>query len=151
MRHCHPRRANKASEGRGSRCATRLALGVSAAALVLAASVHAQDSSAFNPPPFTCETWIAAKPQFGQPRASAGARHLAWVMDFIAAHDREPDRDYYGGKIDLTDGVEGGEITAWMDGYCGAHPRDALADAAAALVRDLEARWLTSHGRQNGR
>ncbi|HWC62594.1 MAG TPA: hypothetical protein VG501_03155, partial [Rhizomicrobium sp.] len=108
---------------------TRLAFTV--AALLIAAPVHAQNTA----PPFTCETWIAAKPQFGQPPSSAGARHLAWVMDFIAAHDREPDRDYYGGKIDLTDGVEGSEITAWMDGYCGAHPRDALADAAALLVR----------------
>jgi hypothetical protein len=130
---------------------TRLALFLSVAALLVAAPLCAHAQEPFNPQTATCETWNAAKPQFGQPPSSAGALHLTWVMDYIAAHDREPDRDYYGGKIDLTDGVEGGEITAWINGYCAAHPRDALAEAAAALVRDLEIRWVASHGRQNGR
>jgi hypothetical protein len=130
---------------------TRLALLASVAALSVAASARAQIPPAFDPRTATCETWNAAKPQFGQPPTSTGARHLSWVMDFIAAHDREPDRDYYGGRIDLTDGVEGSEITAWMNGHCATHVRDTLGDAAAALVRDLEIRWVASHGKVGGR
>jgi hypothetical protein len=72
-------------------------------------------------------------------------------LDYIAAHDREPDRDYYGGQIDLTDGVDANEVIAWMDGYCTAHPHDNLDEAAGALVRDLGTRWITSHAKQNGR
>ena len=121
-------------------------LGLSLAALLAAAPLHAQDLAAqpFDPRAATCQTWTAAKPQPGAPS-------LSWVMDFIAAHDREPERDYYGGGIDLTDGVDAGEITAWMNGYCAAHPRDSLAVAAAALVSDLSARWVASHARQDGR
>jgi hypothetical protein len=73
------------------------------------------------------------------------------VFDYIIAHDQEPPRDYYGGQINLTDGVEPGEIETWMDTYCATHPRDALAQAAAALVRDLSVRWVASHSRRDGR
>ena len=69
---------------------------------------------------------------------------MSLVFDYIAQHDREPDRDYYAGQIDLTDGVDAAEIAAWMDGYCAANPRDNFEQAAAALVRDLEARWIKS-------
>ena len=99
----------------------------------------------------TCETWNEDKPPSGQPPSPARAAQLSLVFDYIVAHDREPDRDYYAGQIDLTDGVDATEIAAWMDGYCAVNPRDGMERAAAALVSDLSARWITSKQKQNGR
>jgi len=109
-------------------------------ALLVCAPVRAQDAG--QPAALraaTCETWNEAPPP-----SPARATQLSLVFDYIVAHDREPDRDYYAGQIDLTDGVDAAEIAAWMDGYCAANPHDGLEQAAAALVRDLEVRWIKS-------
>ena len=113
-------------------------------ALLVSTPVRAQDlAQAATLRAATCETWNEAKPPSGQSASAARAFQLSLVFDYIVAHDREPDRDYYAGQIDLTDGVDAAEIAAWMDGYCAANPRDGLEQAAAALMRDLEARWIT--------
>jgi hypothetical protein len=127
----------------------RLALVPLALALPVSAPARAQDFA--QPRTATCETWNAAKLPSDQPASPARASQLSLVFDYITAHDQEPPRDYYGGGINLTDGVEPGEIESWMDGYCAAYPRDNLEQAAAALVSDLSARWISSHSRQTGR
>ena len=61
---------------------------------------------------------------------------MSLVFDTITAHDREPERDYYAGQMDLTEGVDAAEVATWMDSYCAANPRDGFEQMAAALVRD---------------
>ncbi|HWY63283.1 MAG TPA: hypothetical protein VNW15_15385 [Rhizomicrobium sp.] len=119
-------------------------------ALLVSASVRAQDiAQPVTPRATTCETWNAAKPPPGQAPSPIRASQLSLVFDYITAHDREPDRDYYAGQIDLTENVDAGEVATWMDSYCAANPRDGFEQMAAALVRDLSARWLNSN--RNGR
>jgi hypothetical protein len=126
------------------------ALASPAAVLSVSAPVRAQDiAGPVTPRATTCETWNAAKPPPGQPPSPLRASQLSLVFDYITAHDQEPDRDYYAGQIDLTEGVDAAEVATWMDGYCAANPGDGFEQAAAALVRDLSARWLTSN--RNGR
>jgi hypothetical protein len=112
------------------------------ATLLIATPVWAQELKLADPP--SCASWNAAKPLAGQtsPVRMSG---LAWVFDAIAAHDAEPDRDYYGGGIDLTDGIDANEIASWMDGYCRAHSEGNLGQAAAALIGELSLRWTKSH------
>jgi hypothetical protein len=127
-----------------------IALASPAVVLLVSAPVRAQGlAQPVTPRATTCETWNAAKPPPGQPPSPLRASQLSLVFDYITAHDREPDRDYYAGQIDLTEGVDAAEVATWMDGYCAANPRDGFEQAAAALVRDLSARWLTSP--RNGR
>jgi hypothetical protein len=140
---------------RGSSVKFRLALALMAlaspaAALLVSTPVRAQDiAQSVAPRATTCETWNAAKPPPGQAASPARTSQLSLVFDTIIAHDREPERDYYAGQIDLTEGVDAAEVATWMDNYCAANPRDGFEQAAAALVNDLSNRWLTS--RKNGR
>lgn len=92
----------------------------------------------------SCQTWNTAKPQSGQPASAARASQLSFLFNYVAAHDQEPDRDYYAGQIDLTEGIDAAEVATWIDEYCAANPRDGFEQVAAALVRDLSARWITS-------
>jgi hypothetical protein len=120
----------------------RIGLGLALGALLLAMPVSAQDrkpSQTLDALSVHCADWTAGN-------ASGRASYLNWVLDYIAAHDAEPDRDYYGGQIDLTEGLTGDDLAARMDGYCAAHPRDSLAHAAAALISELGARWVTRRG-----
>jgi hypothetical protein len=140
---------------RGSSVKFRLALALMAlaspaAVLLVSAPVRAQDIAQIaTPRAMTCETWNAAKPPPGQPPSAARASQLSRVFDTIIAHDREPERDYYAGQINLTESVDAAEVATWMDNYCAANPRDGFEQAADALVRDLSARWLTPN--RNGR
>ena len=127
-----------------------MALASPAAVLLVSAPVRAQGlAQPVTPRATTCETWNAAKPPPGQPPSPARASQLSLVFDYIIAHDREPERDYYAGQIDLTEDVGAGEVATWVDSYCGANPRDGFEQMATALVRDLSARWLAS--KRNGR
>jgi hypothetical protein len=108
--------------------------------LLAATAVHAQDRGTA-----TCESWNADRPSSGQQPSPARTSDLSWVFDTIAAHTKEPERDYYAGQIDLTAGMDAGDVAAWMDSYCAAHARDNLEQAATALLGDLTTRWLKSH------
>jgi len=122
----------------------------SLAALPISAPVRAQGTAQTVAPRATsCETWNEAKPQPGQPASQARASQLARVFDAIIAHDREPERDYYAGQINLTEKVDAADVATWLDAYCAANPRNGFAQMADALVRDLSTRWLTSN--RNGR
>ena len=120
----------------------RLALGLSIAALLAGAPAHAQTHD----PAQSCESWNAA-----MPASAVRASFLSFVLDAIATHDAEPDRDYYGGQIDLTDGIDANELASMLDGYCSANPRGTPREAADALVRDLGARWVASHAGRDRR
>ena len=127
-----------------------LALASPAAALLVSAPVRAQDiAGPVTPRATTCQTWNEAKPPPGQPPSPVRASQLSLVFDYIAAHDREPERDYYAGQMDLTEGVDAAEVATWIDAYCAANPRNGFEQMATALVRDLSARWLNSN--RNGR
>lgn len=118
----------------------RLAIGSCLAAFLFAAPVHAQDGS--------CQSWKAAGAAGtapGQPGFADRIGQMSFVFDYIAVHTREPERDYYAGQINLTEGVDAGEIESWVNDYCMVHPGDDLAQAAAALMDDLTKRWLKSH------
>jgi hypothetical protein len=117
----------------------RIALAMAIGAALIAPPAFAQDRKHPNPLDalsLHCADWTAS-------RNPARAAYLDWVLDAIAAHDAEPDRDYYGGQIDLTEGLTSDDLAARLDAWCSAHPRDTLPQAAAALIGELGARWVT--------
>lgn len=113
---------------------------------MLAARAEAADTAG----PLTQAQVSATCPAWNEAQLSSPVRtsQLSLLFDYIVAHDREPERDYYAGHIDLTDGVDAAEVAVWMTNYCAANPRDGFEQTAAALVRELEARWIN---RKNGR
>jgi len=44
------------------------------------------------------------------------------------------------GPSDISKGTDIDDITAWIDNYCAQHPLDRFADAASALVIELQGR-----------
>ena len=58
-----------------------------------------------------------------------------WFENFIAGL-------YQGGgyRIDFKNEIKPDQVTAWLDGYCRAHPLDGLAVAGTVLTNELAAR-----------
>ena len=93
-----------------------MALALSVIALLVPGPVHAQKLAQ----PSTLRTANLRNLECSQtgvrrkPPSSARASQLSLVFDYITAHDQEPDRDYYAGQIDLTEGIDAAEVATWM-------------------------------------
>jgi hypothetical protein len=81
----------------------------------------------------SCAEWTTDR------RDSTGVTTIAmeaWIGGFITAFNT-----YGSGRSgDILNGMTADAAWTWMDNYCRANPRDQLAVASVALVKDLSAR-----------
>lgn len=81
----------------------------------------------------TCAAWSQDRDAASDTARQAKERRVEWVLGFFSAVNffNNQDGNLHGG-IDDQNGM-----LAWIDNYCGGHPKDPLFVAAVDLVFDL--------------
>jgi hypothetical protein len=102
---------------------------VAGSLLILTTDIAAQEHGVLGQGNVSCGSWLNDRKGDD---ANASSR-IAWVLGYVTAfnqYESKPAGDISEGK-----GTE--EIMAWIDKYCGQHPRDNLYRASAALVEEF--------------
>jgi hypothetical protein len=102
---------------------------VAGSLLFLIGQVGAQEYAVLGQGNVSCGSWL-------NDRKGDDARtsnRTAWILGYVTAFNQ------YGSKPkgDISGGKSTEEIMAWIDSYCGQHPRDNLYNASAALVDEF--------------
>jgi hypothetical protein len=81
----------------------------------------------------SCAEWTSNR---NDPTGVTTIAMEAWIGGFITAFN-----SYGAGRSgDILNGMTSDAVWTWMDHYCRANPRDQLAVAAVAFVKDLSGR-----------
>jgi hypothetical protein len=75
----------------------------------------------------SCGTWTTEK------KSPRRLEHEAWLVGYLSAANRFAP----GAGGNLTNGVEGRGLIAWMDNYCSGHPLDMIETGAVVLIEEL--------------
>lgn len=62
--------------------------------------------------------------------------NFAWVAGFLSAYNATG----VSGSYDISKGTDMAGIAKWVSNYCSGHPLDSIAQAAAALTKELRKR-----------
>jgi hypothetical protein len=91
------------------------------------APAYGQNGQVIGAGGYSCGTWTAEK--------AIPIRRLeneAWLMGYFSAANR-----FVSTNGNLTHGVDGTGLVAWMDNYCAAHPLNMIETGALNLYQEL--------------
>src|SRR6201993_4136912 len=80
----------------------------------------------------SCGTWTQAR----QEKSIKQGLSAQWVAGYVSGMNTE------SRGPDALSGTDFLGVMAWIDNYCGAHPRDGIGTAARALMTELRSRGL---------
>src|SRR5579862_8851356 len=80
----------------------------------------------------SCSAWTQAR----QEKSIKQGLSAQWVAGYVSGMNTE------SRGPDALSGTDFLGVMAWIDNYCGAHPRDGIGTAARALMTELRSRGL---------
>jgi hypothetical protein len=105
-------------------------------AILVPGWANAKTVSDYGAGKMTCQAWTKDK----DVDENWHQREAHWIMGFLTAYN------YYGHDTgDLTEGIDGAKIWAWVDTYCRAHPLNRISSAAEDLVGYLASQQKAGH------